>query len=85
MTTENEAIKQLSPEKHNAHIDTVTALESKLFELVKQESPDDYSAFEVLAAIQLLRQRLIGISGLIQSAEVLIPRGIVQPPTQNNL
>lgn len=85
MTTENEVIRQLSPEKHNAHINTVTALESKLFELVKQESPDDYSAFEVLAAIQLLRQRLIGISGLIQSAEVLIPRCTARPQARNNL
>lgn len=74
--TEEMVFGSFTADERNNHICKTSALESKLFELIKQESHDDYSAFEVLAAIQLLRHRLIGLSGLISSAELLCPRYI---------
>ena len=46
--------------EHNAMIERTNALELKMFELVKQEFPDDYSATEVSRAIKLLAKRLFG-------------------------
>ena len=44
----------------NEDIEKVSALEAKLFELIKQESPDDYSADLVVKALQLVHLRLRG-------------------------
>lgn len=44
----------------NEDIEKVSALEEKLFELIKQESPDQYGADFVNKALRLVQLRILG-------------------------
>jgi hypothetical protein len=46
---------------NNEIAEKTSALESKIFELIKQESPDDYSAEFVKRALQITQLKTNGI------------------------